>query len=264
MVFLVKILRTGLGLASEAIHAARDQPSPKVQPHVMESLRENLEHPVSPVQALTNSSWASEESKHDVGRRQENEPDVGLDPPSHNVADVDQDEVAWQLDEMIERLKQPSSNDDLYSLPHDNASTYLCDERAGEEEKKLKQREALARELVFMAGPLSKKSQRLPCPVIIPQRRPRDKGRGFVRAYAPVLEDSGISQEVFLQFLEYLDIVNHVGANGPALHLQYTDSYIGLCLDRSSFHRGSDHIIYPIPSSHGCRNGSLSYRRHGS
>ena len=120
---------------------------------------------------------------------------------------------------MIERLKQPSSDEDLYSLPHGNASTYSCDETESEEEKKLKQREALARELVFMAGPLPEKSQRLSCPVIIPQRRPRDKDRGFVRAYAPALEDSGISQEVFLQFLEYLDIVNHVCANDPVLRL---------------------------------------------
>lgn len=43
---------------------------------------------------------------------------------------------------------------------------------------------------------------RLPCPVIIPQRRPRDKKRGFVRAYAPVLEDCGIDQATFLDFLK--------------------------------------------------------------
>lgn len=42
----------------------------------------------------------------------------------------------------------------------------------------------------------------LPCPVIIPQRRPRDKKRGFVRAYAPVLEDCGIDQAAFLDFLK--------------------------------------------------------------
>lgn len=45
--------------------------------------------------------------------------------------------------------------------------------------------------------------QPLPCPVIIPQRRPRNKTRGFVRAYAPLLgECSGIDQETFLSFLE--------------------------------------------------------------
>nr|POE77705.1 hypothetical protein CFP56_09348 [Quercus suber] len=44
--------------------------------------------------------------------------------------------------------------------------------------------------------------QPLPCPVIIPQRRPGDKGRGFVRAYAPVLANNGIEQEQFLAFLK--------------------------------------------------------------
>lgn len=49
--------------------------------------------------------------------------------------------------------------------------------------------------------PFTSQSQ-LPCPVIIPQRRPRKKARGFIRAYSPVLSDCGISQEVFLKFLK--------------------------------------------------------------
>jgi hypothetical protein len=48
----------------------------------------------------------------------------------------------------------------------------------------------------------------LPCPVIIPQRRPRDWKRGFMRAYAPVLGDCGISQDTFLHFLKTFDAVN--------------------------------------------------------
>ncbi|KAF2166970.1 hypothetical protein M409DRAFT_23015 [Zasmidium cellare ATCC 36951] len=39
-------------------------------------------------------------------------------------------------------------------------------------------------------------------PIVIPQRRPGNKKRGFVRAYAPVLDDCGISQETFLRFLK--------------------------------------------------------------
>lgn len=49
--------------------------------------------------------------------------------------------------------------------------------------------------------PVTSRSQ-LPCPVILPQRRPRKKARGFIRAYSPVLSDCGISQEVFLKFLK--------------------------------------------------------------
>jgi hypothetical protein len=48
--------------------------------------------------------------------------------------------------------------------------------------------------------------QPLPCPVIIPQRRPKQKSRGFVRAYAPLLgECAGIDEVMFLDFLEKFD-----------------------------------------------------------
>ncbi|KAL2405839.1 hypothetical protein ABEF95_002778 [Exophiala dermatitidis] len=46
----------------------------------------------------------------------------------------------------------------------------------------------------------------LPVSVILPQRRPRDRGRGFVRAYAPVLYDCcRIPQQTFLDFLQDFD-----------------------------------------------------------
>ncbi|KAM5349135.1 hypothetical protein ACJ41O_008958 [Fusarium nematophilum] len=39
-------------------------------------------------------------------------------------------------------------------------------------------------------------------PVILPQRRPKTRKRGFIRAYAPALNDAGITQDVFLDFLD--------------------------------------------------------------
>ncbi|MCJ1377864.1 hypothetical protein MMC17_000960 [Xylographa soralifera] len=61
-------------------------------------------------------------------------------------------------------------------------------------------------------------SGRLSCPVIIPQRRPEDKSRGWLRAYAPALMECGIDQAEFIHFIEsfneasksspYLDVVN--------------------------------------------------------
>ncbi|KAI9722176.1 MAG: hypothetical protein M1828_004859 [Chrysothrix sp. TS-e1954] len=45
----------------------------------------------------------------------------------------------------------------------------------------------------------------LQLPVILPQRRPRNKQRGFVKGYAPLLQEAGISQEVFLSFFEYFE-----------------------------------------------------------
>jgi hypothetical protein len=43
---------------------------------------------------------------------------------------------------------------------------------------------------------------RLPLTVVLPQRRPKDRSRGFIRAYAPVLENCGIDQATWLQFLD--------------------------------------------------------------
>ena len=46
---------------------------------------------------------------------------------------------------------------------------------------------------------------RLRDPVILPQRRPENRSRGFVRAYAPCLNDCGIDQQTFMDFLDSFD-----------------------------------------------------------
>lgn len=52
----------------------------------------------------------------------------------------------------------------------------------------------------------------LSLPVVLPQRRPKDRARGFIRAYAPVLENVGIDQA---QWLEFLDIFQKSSAADP-------------------------------------------------
>ena len=49
--------------------------------------------------------------------------------------------------------------------------------------------------------PLSR-TIRLPAPVIIPQKRPDMRSRGFVRAYAPALDSCGVDQNAFLDFID--------------------------------------------------------------
>ena len=44
----------------------------------------------------------------------------------------------------------------------------------------------------------------LPHPIVLPQRRPGTKSRGFIRAYAPSLSATGISSATFLTFLKEL------------------------------------------------------------
>ena len=45
-------------------------------------------------------------------------------------------------------------------------------------------------------------TEKLSLPVVLPQRRPKDRSRGFIRAYAPVLENCGIDQATWLAFLD--------------------------------------------------------------
>lgn len=45
-------------------------------------------------------------------------------------------------------------------------------------------------------------NSKLQIPVFLPQRRPKTRSRGFVRAYAPALDEVGIDRETFLDFLD--------------------------------------------------------------
>ncbi|KAL2827388.1 hypothetical protein BDW59DRAFT_160350 [Aspergillus cavernicola] len=115
---------------------------------------------------------------------------------------MDGDEAAWQLDEATEEFGLPTY-DQSEARPGAEGAENDPEEIKAEdsEDEQAKKRERMIRALVAMAGPPPAQPQRLPCPVIIPQRRPGAKKRGFVRAYAPVLEDCGISEDVFLKFI---------------------------------------------------------------
>lgn len=65
---------------------------------------------------------------------------------------------------------------------------------------------------------------RLQFPVIIPQRRPEDKSRGWVRAYAPALMNCGIDQYTFLNFLDSFNESSKVSLLSPSGWLQLTNS----------------------------------------
>jgi hypothetical protein len=93
---------------------------------------------------------------------------------------IDNDEEAWELDEVSAATEPPSYEDAMEA--GETQETLVNDVLSGLRDTKV--------------------HAPLPLPVIIPQRRPRNKSRGFVRAYAPVLEDVGIPQETFLKFLK--------------------------------------------------------------
>ena len=106
---------------------------------------------------------------------------------------TENDEVDWELDDAA---NEPASSDS--SSPDGNRQSGI---------------EGIVNSFVIQ-HPLPKSAAtlgQLPYPVILPQRRPRDKSRGFVRAYAPVLSDCGIDQATFLDFLSCFDQASEVG-----------------------------------------------------
>ncbi|KAK3074442.1 hypothetical protein LTR53_003113 [Teratosphaeriaceae sp. CCFEE 6253] len=109
------------------------------------------------------------------------------DDSSGDSLPTEDDSEDWELDEML----KGTQSRDLPSYEESETNYRTTDELA--QDVMLASRGAIE---------VPRTRQTLPLPVIIPQRRPRNKARGFVRAYAPVLANSGIDQATFLSFLD--------------------------------------------------------------
>ena len=99
---------------------------------------------------------------------------------------TDDDEAAWALDDAVEAVETPTQEQPKPKYGLDAQPTL----------------ESFAAIVMARCPPVPKTIAPLPLPVVIPQRRPGAKERGFVRAYSPILEANGISQEAFLSFLK--------------------------------------------------------------
>ncbi|ROW11876.1 hypothetical protein VPNG_05023 [Cytospora leucostoma] len=216
MGIIVKLIGSGIGLASEAIHdyraRSRSQSGHAISPDpAVPSSSRSLASPpwdAPPAYVEVEDSATADELVRsgnaqrvtDYGRVNPSaagyrDDDDGGDDDSSSDDESERvqagDEAAWELDDMAERVAPPSYE------PGTGA--------AGEgesEEAKVKKEERMIREMLRMAGPPPQPPRRIPCPVIIPQRRPRNKDRGFVKGYAPVLDECGVGQDVFLKFLK--------------------------------------------------------------
>lgn len=103
------------------------------------------------------------------------------------VPTVGPEEEAWELDE---------AQNDLVGAPQ----TQMTDEAIDPG--------TLADAFVSRLPPsltpaeLSHPREKLPFPIILPQRRPADRSRGMVSAYPPILETRCIDQATFIDFIE--------------------------------------------------------------
>lgn len=112
----------------------------------------------------------------------------------------DEDDEDWALDDAAADYQDEQEDPPEYS------------EAAGDKKvpmDEVLQRFEKAHSRAFTVNP--GKETPLPAPVILPQRRPKDKRRGFVRAYAPSLgECKGIDQATFMRFLNDFDRASRV------------------------------------------------------
>jgi hypothetical protein len=173
--FAVKGVAIGIGFASESVKAHKERKAARETEEAGASRHEDGE-----------ASMSTEEFR---GHRLSSHT-ADCDVKAHaSQGDL---EKIWKLDEAQEKLSRSRS-----PSPAPHGST--------------QDPNSLADDFLFQnPNPLAdgtslKPLGHLRLPVVLPQRRPSDRSRGFVRAYAPALGDCGITQEMFLAFLEKFD-----------------------------------------------------------
>ena len=176
----VKLLASGVGLVSEAVHHRKDKKGDGSQSERPDSISQqsNSEDPpiyvdVPPKQA--EELIANKQAVPADGQKATHE----LVPADDQDNRYDTDETDWALDDAAVEAQADTIEEDT---PHD-----------------FKWRDSVSNN---RNSSLQRPSESLPFPVILPQRRPRTKTRGFIRAYAPILDNSGIDQNMFMSFLQ--------------------------------------------------------------
>ena len=231
---VLKMIVTPIGLVSEAVHARKE--------------KRRASSNAAPQEAGLNSSTAEGVSskKEVISTEEKDSVYVDVPPeladeliasgqaeptdektPTHELVPqdkgddgVDRDEADWALDEAA-----ADGEDDEPASKNEKDNEYI-EERISNNAR-----------VSAASSPVSKKSMpKLPFPVIVPQRRPGTKTRGFVRAYPPVLEETGIPQDAFLGFLKDLhkaaqaSPIFDVVMIGTAIAGAYPDPIVGLAV----------------------------------
>ncbi|KAK8902849.1 hypothetical protein QC760_008351 [Botrytis cinerea] len=184
----IKGIAAGIGLASESVHAHKAKKASKA-------------HSPSP-QAFSGEDIQSRSSSSNALRISHEDPTAVKcsSPPEEN------DEQIWELD---------AAQDEL-ALEHETHQVSLSDLTVQEIEADDQGPQRKEKHTVFMKVFVSRFiakypapqypsshsiTNRLPLPVILPQRRPKSRSRGFIHAYAPLLQDCDISEAMWLDFL---------------------------------------------------------------
>ena len=178
---LTKLIGGGIGLTQEYNAHRKSQKSPKPSDSNSSSSQQRHLHPSDGGQETGVAPSTSHGSRSPSPSADEE--DYDSDRSS------DHDEEDWELDEISRDVARPDKHD----LAHGDALSQEDNRDVNQLLDAFFQRHP--------QPPQYTETPRLPCPVILPQRRPGMNTRGFVHAYAPVLGDCGIDQATFMDFL---------------------------------------------------------------
>ncbi|KZZ97586.1 hypothetical protein AAL_03550 [Moelleriella libera RCEF 2490] len=126
-------------------------------------------------------------------------PEQDLSAPAQLPSDENTHNELWILDEQQDAHSPPPSH------PAEHRQAGSDESETEVETASPSPADEFLRNYAAPSVPDGTSVGRLPRPVILPQKRPKTRSRGFIRAYAPCLEGCGISQDMFLDFLKAFD-----------------------------------------------------------
>ncbi|KAH8121743.1 hypothetical protein FP744_10002258 [Trichoderma asperellum] len=187
---LVKSVAAGIGLASESYH--NHQEKKKAQAATVTAGESSRAIENDGMQPQQHGSHQSDE--YGSSDSDEHDGPVKADPETSR----DLEEAAWSLDAAQSQLEPPP--DYATVMEQDIDANAMA--------------EGFVRNHMI---PSSHQAQyhKLPMPVILPQRRPGERARGFIQAYAPLLQNAGIDQATFMDFIKELNLAT---APSPWIH----------------------------------------------
>jgi hypothetical protein len=195
----IRGLAGGVGLVSESIKARKEsKASEKEAKERGEVSRTNSEggSSLGPVTSESTPSYSAEpgaESKNEYPD-EKNVGQVNFNTPKYVESQHQEKEMTAEIEqaELEDEWNLDDAQDDILDRSPERLAVYDMSDLE----------DNFLRNNPFPQSTNQKPLGKLQHPVILPQRRPKDRSRGFIRAYAPLLQDCGIDQKTWLSFLD--------------------------------------------------------------
>lgn len=220
---LVKGVAAGIGLASESIQHHKEKKKAKQAAEAGEAGEAG--------EGSSSSQAPNEAAQSRAAPPFDGDGSAPVPLTKEEEANQDLVEAAWLLDDAQDELAPPPEYTEraedalpVEALTKQTAAVALADATPAPapEETPIEGSSAAATEEDAVAAKKSKDSVAafiarhplsatqtqhapLPMPVILPQRRPGERSRGFIRAYAPLLQEVGIDEATFMDFVTELN-----------------------------------------------------------